>query len=200
MLLHLLCVCGFFSCLSSCAVQPTPPLDWKEQIKAWNSGDPLPPFSLIRQDGSTFSMADYGDTHLLISWVFTRCGVPEACHSTMTRMQEIQAHWQADSNLPPLHLLTLTLDPEHDRPPVLKRYGERYQASFDTWTLATGEPELMKDGLPSLFNVLALPESPAILQHTVKAALLSPGLKPRHQWKDNAFTVQEIVDLAREGQ
>jgi protein SCO1/2 len=37
-----------------------------------------------------------------------------------------------------VRLLTLTADPEHDTPEVLKRYGLEYQASSDKWWMLTG--------------------------------------------------------------
>ncbi len=51
----------------------------------------------------------------------------------------------------PAKLLTLTTDPENDRPEVLKKFGERFNARFDRWTFLTGSKEgiarLAVDGL-----------------------------------------------------
>jgi protein SCO1/2 len=35
-------------------------------------------------------------------------------------------------------LVTLTTDPENDSPAVMKKYGERFSADFNRWTLLTG--------------------------------------------------------------
>jgi protein SCO1/2 len=49
-------------------------------------------------------------------------------------------------SLPPASgakLVTLTTDPDFDTPPVLKKYGERFNADFNRWTFLTGtKPEI----------------------------------------------------------
>ena len=38
-------------------------------------------------------------------------------------------------------LLSITVDPRHDTPSVLKAYGEKFHADFSRWTFATGTTE-----------------------------------------------------------
>jgi protein SCO1/2 len=63
-------------------------------------------------------------------------------------MAELQSH------LPPklpVKLVTITTDPGHDSPAVLKRYGEKFGANFDRWMFLTGTKtnlaRLARDGL-----------------------------------------------------
>jgi hypothetical protein len=53
----------------------------------------------------------------------------------------------------------------------------------------------MSDALPSLFNVLALPDGRGSIRHTVKLALLRPGLRDLAEWLDNKVDPAEVVDL-----
>ena len=65
------------------------------------------------------------------------------------------------------------------------------------WTLATGPEELVTSALPSLFGVLALPRGEADIQHTVKVALLGPGLRIAREWKDNELTPDEVIGIVK---
>jgi cytochrome oxidase Cu insertion factor (SCO1/SenC/PrrC family) len=91
-----------------------------------------------------------------------------------------------------LHLLSVTLDPERDTPAALRRFALARGADLRSWTFATGEPALVTDALPSLFNVLSVPRGGEI-SHSVKVALLAPGLVPVAEWKDGAIVPEQIV-------
>ena len=51
-------------------------------------------------------------------------------------MKEIQAALPADQ---PIRLVSFTTDPAFDQPPVLKKYGERFEARDGCWTFLTGD-------------------------------------------------------------
>jgi cytochrome oxidase Cu insertion factor (SCO1/SenC/PrrC family) len=89
-------------------------------------------------------------------------------------------------------LLSLTLDPARDTPETLTAYAQTHGADPQTWTFATGEAALMTDGLPSMFNVLSLPDSDGTLDHTIKLALLDPSGRQIAEWKDNAVTADDV--------
>lgn len=175
--------------------QQASPQDWSTLVDTWSADAPLPPFQLLDQSARPFSLGDLSEGWVLMGFVFTRCTVPDACPRTMERMAAVQDAWRARKSEPgqrPLRLLTLTLDPSHDTPEVLRRYGERYGFDSEIWTLATGPEGLLDTALPSMINVLATPDPALGIRHSVKAALLSPGLRLHREWKDNAFEPDEI--------
>ena len=86
-----------------------------------------------------------------------------------------------------LKILGVTLDPEFDTPEVLKKYAEQYGADLSSWTMVTGSEELVADAIPSLFSVLSMPSSTVVMTHTVKVALLRPGLLDYREWSNNEF-------------
>jgi len=96
----------------------------------------LPDFTLSNQDGRAFSLSDLRGQVWVADIIFTRCGGP--CPTMTQRMSELQTVLSAKE---PVKLLTLTTDPEYDRPEVLKRFGERFKANFDRWTFLTGSKE-----------------------------------------------------------
>ena len=183
--------------------------DWKPLYDRWQHPQPLPDFELIDHRGEPFRLHDLGDGHLLIGFIFTRCTIPEACPLTTEKMARVQRAWNALDPRPrerSLQLLSVTLDPAFDTPARLAAYAEAHGADLRradpsadgrpgraTWTFATGPHELVSNALPSLFNILALPDGHGTISHTVKVALLAPDLTLLAQWKDNAFTPDEII-------
>lgn len=181
---------------SSCArTDDAPaPTSWRQAVEAWKDGDPIPDVPLVDQGGRPFSLSRYDDTHVLLGFVFTRCAVPEACPKTIAKMKEVDAAAQAAGV--PLRLLVVTLDPAYDVPAAMKAYGEKIGADPSRWTLATGEPGLVDQALPSLFNVVALGQAPA-LRHNVKLALLAPGRRPVAEWADADVAATDVVAEAK---
>ncbi len=174
--------------------------DWNTLADAWEYPDPIPNFELMDQDGKRFHLAELSESYVLVGFVFTHCSIPAACPLTMAKMQQVQQLWakqkkDGKTRGRKLHLLTLTFDPENDTPEVFKAYGEARRIDFSTWILATGPTALMEDALPSLFGVLALPNGRGSIAHSVKIALLAPGLESVREWDDNKLEPEDVVRL-----
>jgi protein SCO1/2 len=88
-------------------------------------------FSLTNQLGNPVNRASLRGRISVVNVVFSRC--PTQCRRLSAQMQRIQSRIPSG-----VRLLTLTADPEHDTPEVLKRYGLEYQASSDKWWMLTG--------------------------------------------------------------
>jgi len=97
---------------------------------------PVPPFSLIDQSGEPFDRQDLAGAPWLADFIFTTCA--GVCPIMSTRMAELQHELPADS---PLRLVSITVDPGHDTPEVLREYASRYDADPERWTFLTGDPE-----------------------------------------------------------
>lgn len=177
--------------------------EWQRLVDNWKYPDPIPNFELVDQEGNTFRLHSVSDGYLLVGFFFTTCTVPDACPLTTKKMREVSLLW---NNAPEagkragcrLRLLSLTLDPENDTPAVLKNYARAYGVDLRNWTFATGPEKLLSDGLPSLFGVLALPRRGGSIGHTVKAALLTPGLVSLKEWEDNRFEPSDVVNAVTE--
>jgi cytochrome oxidase Cu insertion factor (SCO1/SenC/PrrC family) len=97
-------------------------------------GDRVPSSTLIDQDGKPFALARYRGSDLVMGFIYTRCRDPRECPLTSAKFHELQTLY-AKRNV---GLLEVTLDPEYDTPPVLKKYAGVYSADPTRWTFATG--------------------------------------------------------------
>jgi protein SCO1/2 len=91
------------------------------------------PFSLVDQDGRTITDKDVAGRPHLVFFGFTHC--PDVCPTTLFRISEVlKATGEKGRNL---QALFISVDPERDRPEVLKEY----LSSFDERVRGlTGDP------------------------------------------------------------
>jgi protein SCO1/2 len=99
-----------------------------------------PTFSLIDQQGRPFSSSDLAGRVALANFVYTSC--TETCPLLSANMGLVQEQLRHDGLFGgKVVLLSYTLDPERDTPPVLARYGERFGVDPAGWKLLTGSGE-----------------------------------------------------------
>ena len=119
-----LLVSGFVLALAGC-VQPQPLPILGE----------VPEFQLVSETGQPF------DSHVLdgrvwvVDFVYTTCDGP--CPMMSSKMRLLQT--QTASDMPDVRLVSFTVDPAHDTPPVLAAYGKHFTQDPARWTFLTGE-------------------------------------------------------------
>jgi len=92
--------------------------------------------------GQPIRLAAFRGQALALTFIFTRCPVPEFCPRLSRNFQAVQARLQAMENAPTnWHLISVTFDPERDTPAVLKAYGAAYQSDPAHWSFLTGSKD-----------------------------------------------------------
>jgi len=97
----------------------------------------IPPFEFIDQTGKPFTEKDLEGNIYVADFFFTSC--PGICPLMNQQMRRVQD--KLSDKTRNLRFLSHTVDPERDTPEVLKAYGEKFEADFDTWTFVTGSEE-----------------------------------------------------------
>jgi protein SCO1/2 len=110
-----------------------------------------PEFSLLNCTGESLSSKDLQGNIWVVDFIFTRCGGP--CPLMTQRMLSLQKTLKKRGlQEPPLSvkLLSISVDPGYDTPPVLKTYAQEWGADLDGWYFLTGPEEstlqLIKEG------------------------------------------------------
>jgi protein SCO1/2 len=96
---------------------------------------PLPAIALIDQDGKPLNANFFRNGWTLVFFGFTRC--PDVCPTTLATLAQTRA---ALADLPAAvqpRVLLVSVDPEHDRAPLLKDYVQRFDPTFRA---ASGDP------------------------------------------------------------
>jgi protein SCO1/2 len=112
---------------------------------------PAPQFLFTAQDGTAVSSAEFKGKIWVANFIFTRCAGP--CPVMTSRMAELNQALEGKTDN--VKLVSITVDPEYDTPPVLKEYAERVGASPERWKFLTGPRDqidsvVMKGFLQSL--------------------------------------------------
>jgi protein SCO1/2 len=104
-----------------------------------------------------------------VTFLYTRCPIATACPMTAAKFSKLDAMLTREKFG---HLLTVTVDPEHDTPAVLAEYAKMIGADPKRWKLLTGAPAAVADVATS-FGVMYYPEKGQMI-HTQAVAVVDP--------------------------
>ena len=111
----------------------------------------IPSFRFTTQEGKTLTQEDLLGKVWVADFVFTRCTGP--CPLMTSRMAELA---KGMTKAKDVRLVSISVDPEHDSPAVLKEYAERMLADPSQWIFLTGpKPEIDAFARKGLFQALA---------------------------------------------
>jgi protein SCO1/2 len=128
-----------------------------------------------------------------VTFIFTRCPVPEYCPAIAGRFREVQRALAKDASLADVRLLSVTLDPQHDTPPVLRDYGRAMGADFTRWRFATGTPEQVA-ALTRVFAVYTQ-ASGGTIDHTLATALIDARGRVVEIWRGHLWETRDVIDV-----
>ncbi|MCA1576122.1 MAG: SCO family protein [Acidobacteria bacterium] len=144
-----------------------------------NKGDEVPNYVLKNQDGKQIRLHDYRGKALLLTFIYTRCPLPEYCTLMSNNFAQIDRQLQQSPDLyAKTHLLSVSIDPNYDSPQVLRSYGaahtERYEKeTFSHWEFASGEQVKQ---MAQFFGLRYFPEKDEII-HGLKTVIIAPDGK-----------------------
>ena len=155
-------------------------------------GDKMPPFTLTNQNGERISLDTFHGNFFVLTFVFTRCPVPNFCPRMSNNFEELQeAIKSGTGTLATTRLLSVTLDPAYDTPKVLSDYAGFHHADSKIWSFATGDEKEI-DSLTRAFSVYRQNEGGTI-SHGLATALINKEGKIDKIWRGNAWTPAEII-------
>lgn len=155
-------------------------------------GAVIPPFALVDQSDRAFTDANLHGRRTILTFIFTRCPVPEFCPLMSKRFQTLQRQLaESPPAGPAVQLLSLTIDPEFDTPAILRAYGEGYGADPQRWRFLTGTT----DQVTALTQAFAVhtEKNAGTLDHTLATALIGPDGRIEKIWRGNGWSVDEVL-------
>lgn len=96
----------------------------------------VPPFKFLNQDSVWVSEKDMAGKIYIADFFFTTC--PTICPKMKTQLVRLYERY-ADNDQ--IRILSHTIDPEFDRPHVLKQYANRLQVQAPRWNMVTGDKQ-----------------------------------------------------------
>jgi protein SCO1 len=137
-------------------------------------GADVPDAAFLDQDGVKRRLSDWRGQTVAVTFVYTRCPLPDFCPMMDRHFAAAQRALAAQADLAArVHLLSVTFDPDHDTPPVLKRHAARVGAVPATWSYLTGTRQEI-DTFAAVFGVTIMREDGTVgeIVHNLRTAVI----------------------------
>jgi protein SCO1 len=160
-------------------------------------GDEVPDFSLVNQDGKRIGLHKYRGEALVLTFIYTRCPLPDYCPLMTDQLAEIDKALKQESGpYPKTRLLCISVDPAYDTPKVLREYGARYTGGadprhFERWEFASGSEDEVKKAA-TYFGMQYWPEGGQII-HSLRTAVIAPDGKLVKLYTGNTWKPAEVL-------
>jgi protein SCO1/2 len=156
-------------------------------------GDPLPEFHFTNQFDQPFSTAQFRGEALALTFLFTRCPYPNFCPRMANNFEEAQEKLLALANRPTnWQLLTISFDPEFDRPAVLKAYADAHKCDPRHWTFATGEL-IDITAIAEQFGMTFWHDETGSISHNLRTVVIDASGRVQKIFSGNEWTSAELV-------
>lgn len=110
------------------------------QARSLEDVGPAPAFTLTDQLGRPVRADELRGAVVVVNFIYTSCH--DTCPLLSVRMQALQERLRQEGLLGKrVQLLSVTVDPAHDTPAVLRPYAERHGADPAVWRFLTGPEE-----------------------------------------------------------
>lgn len=151
-------------------------------------GDPVPDRTWLDQEGQAFRLSDLKGKAVAVTFIFTRCPLPDYCPRLSARFMEAQRALARERSW---HLLSLSFDPMHDTPAVLKAYAQAQGAALPRWTFATAEG----GSVPAWGACFGLTVSVkgGLIDHNLRTVVIDAGGRLQHVFEGNEWTTEQLV-------
>jgi protein SCO1/2 len=161
-------------------------------------GDVVKDATLLDQDGKMRRLSEWRGHRLALTFVYTRCPLPEFCPLMNQHFRTVQSTLAKTPALADVRLLTMTLDPAYDTPAVLKPFATGAGADPARWTFLTATPA---DAAPFLeqFGIIVErdPSNEVQITHNLRTAVIGADGRLKSVHTGNRWLPDELVaDLA----
>jgi protein SCO1/2 len=159
-------------------------------------GEDVPDFSFTNQSGRRISFKQYRGQTLLVTFIYTRCPFPDFCPRMTGNFAEIYKQIGTNPALASTHLLSLSFDPEHDTPKVLRDYGFSAAHTHDPTLFARWEfAAPTAADLPKIADFFALTIKPegGLITHNLSTAVIGPDGKIVKWYHGSDWQVSDLI-------
>ena len=165
-----------------------------------NVGESVPNLPLVNQDGRTIHLHDFQGKALLMTFIYTRCPLPNFCPRLSSQFAKIHDDLaKTPDDYRKTHLLTITFDPKYDTAPVLRKYGLAYldndPSGFGYWDFAYATPADLRK-LADAFGLVYIEQDNQI-SHSMNIVLIAPDSTVAKYWSQE-WTTSELEDTMRQ--
>ncbi|RPJ69232.1 MAG: electron transporter SenC [Acidobacteria bacterium] len=157
-------------------------------------GEAVPDETFIDQDGNAFRLSSLKGSVLLVTFIYTRCPLPDFCPLMDRRFAAIQQAVKDGRTARGIRLLSISFDPDHDTPAALRAHAARLGADPALWTFATAPRDKVDAfGARLGLDVIRDPKNPADITHNLRTAVLDRQGRLVTVLNGNGWSVEDAL-------
>jgi protein SCO1 len=170
-----------------------PPAKGASSFHLPQPGENVPDFAFVNQDGKQIWLHQYRGKVLLLTFIYTRCPFPDFCPRLSSNFAAIDKMLRPTAST---ELLSISFDPEHDQPKVLRDYAfsvahTHDAALFRHWQFAVARPS----DLPQIADFFALTVKPegGLITHNLSTAVIGPDSRIVKWYSGGDWQVSDLM-------
>jgi protein SCO1 len=155
-------------------------------------GDPAPAAALLSHRGGKVSLPEWRGAVVVVTFIYTRCPLPDFCPLLDRRFAAVQDAAAADPILAGrVRLLSVSFDPDADTPDLLAAHAATVGAGED-WHFATA-PRDTVDRFAAAFGVNVIREADRTITHNLRTAVIGPDGRVAVLRSGNDWTADDVL-------
>jgi protein SCO1 len=155
-------------------------------------GQTVPDFTLTGEAAQPVTLSQFRGKVVVAAFVYTSCPLPNFCFRLSNNLGQLQTRF-ANRMGRDLILLSITIDPVRDTPPVLLKYAATWKADTSAWHFLTGSEQAIRT-VSHRFGVNYWPGEGS-LTHSLHTILIDRQGRLSANLEGNEFTAQQLGDL-----
>jgi protein SCO1/2 len=172
-----------------------PPPAQPPAVEGLRIGDSVPDIVFTDETGRERRLASYRGTFALITFIYTRCPLPDYCPRMNAHFAAIQRAVKDQPLLRKnLRLVSVSFDPDYDTPARLKAKAKEMGADPALWHFVTGPRERV-DEFGATLGLSVLREGPngQDITHNLRTALLDRDGKLVKTYNGKDWSPEQVV-------
>jgi protein SCO1/2 len=155
-------------------------------------GEPLPDFSLTDQRGEIVSLQALRGRVVAVTFIYSRCPLPDYCPRMVMNLSEVRQRFRERLGRD-LVLLTVSFDPRHDTPEVLRAFAGHYDADVPGWHFLTGAEDAVAR-VCAAFGIEYWPDQ-GLITHTLQTAVIDREGRLAATVEGKDYSGRQVADL-----
>ena len=186
---------GYLKAIERAGHAPLTEAPPRPRVDALNQGDEIPDVALVDETGTTRQMREWRGRALAVTFVYTRCPLPDFCPRMDRQFADAQQLVMDDDALRGrVQLLSISFDPEYDTPAVLATHAKKMGADPAAWNFLTGD-QADVESFAALFGVSVMREGadPGSVVHNLRTAIVDANGRLVKVMNGMQWTPPELV-------
>jgi protein SCO1 len=155
-------------------------------------GERVPDFALTDQAGKEIRLSQFAGKVVLLTFGYSRCPNPNYCFRLSNNLARVEKRFREEAGRE-LVLMTVVIDPEHDKGAELVNYAAVWKADPAIWHFLTGPlPDVQR--VAGMFGTDFWSDD-GFVTHTLHTAIVDREGRLAANLEGNAFTGEQLGDL-----